>query len=105
VLLQAPLGSYLGWNVTASGFTKGKVCGLNGGYIPFAKTKAERLATKDPRPSIEERYPTHEAYVAAVKAAVAKAVAERFLLPDDADRLIAQAAAAAIPAQQPTQHQ
>jgi hypothetical protein len=91
VLRQAPLGTYLGWNVTARGFDKGRICTLNGGYIPFAKTKSERLGAGDPRPSLEERYGTHEAYVARVKEAAGKAVAERFLLPEDANRLIAQA--------------
>ena len=38
-LLQAPLGTYLGWNVTRSGFYKGRGCGFAGGFIPFAKTK------------------------------------------------------------------
>ena len=68
-LLAAPLGSYLGWNVTASGYRKGRVCGFAGGFIPFARTKAEREATSDPRPSLEERYGTHDAYVARVRAA------------------------------------
>ncbi len=45
VLRQAPLGTYLGWNVTAAGFNKGRICGLAGGYMPFAKTKAERQAS------------------------------------------------------------
>jgi Alpha/beta hydrolase domain len=96
VLHQAPLGTYVGWNVTAAGFYKGSICGLNGGYIPFAKTKAERMASDDPRPSLEERYATHDGYVAAVKAAAQKAVKQRFLLPEDADRLIAQAAASDV---------
>jgi hypothetical protein len=90
-LRQAPLGSYLGWNVTAGGFDKGKQCTLSGGYIPFAKTKAERLASGDPRLSLEERYGSHAGYVAAVRAAAEKAVSERFLLREDADQLIAQA--------------
>ncbi|HTX38829.1 MAG TPA: alpha/beta hydrolase domain-containing protein [Bryobacteraceae bacterium] len=93
VLRQVPLGTYLGWNVTAAGFDKGKICALNGGYVPFAKTRAERVAAGDPRPSLEERYGSHAAYVAAVKAAANKAVAERFLLRADADRLIAEAVA------------
>jgi Alpha/beta hydrolase domain len=91
VLRQVPLGTYVGWNVTASGFNQGKICGLNGGYIPFAKTKAERLVANDTRLSLEERYGTHEKYVALVKAAAAKAVADRFLFQEDADKLIAQA--------------
>jgi hypothetical protein len=96
VLRQVPLGTYLGWNVVSAGFDKGKVCTLNGGYVPFAKTKAERMAAGDPRPSLEERYVTHQAYVDAVKAAADKAVAERFLLRADADRLIAGAAASDV---------
>jgi hypothetical protein len=96
VLRQAPLGTYLSWNETAAGFYQGHTCGLNGGYIPFAKTKAERMQTGDPRLSIEERYGSHEAYVAAVKAAAEKLVGQRFLLREDADRLIAQAAASEV---------
>ena len=96
VLRQVPLGTYLGWNVTAAGFNQGKICGLNGGYIPFAKTKAERLASHDPRPSLEERYGTHDGYVARVKAAAAKAVEDRFLFQEDADKLAAQAAASDV---------
>ena len=91
VLLEAPLGTYTGWNPVARGFFKGQIQALGGGYIPFKKTKAERLAAGDPRPSLEERYATHEGYVAKVKAAAVRAVAERFLLQDDADRIVAQA--------------
>jgi Alpha/beta hydrolase domain len=50
VLLQAPLGTHLGWNVTASGFHKGKVCNYEGGWIPFAKTRAERLGQRRSAP-------------------------------------------------------
>ena len=96
VLHQAPLGTYLGWNVTASGYFKGTECGFAGGYVPFAKTKAERMAAGDPRPSLEERYGTHEKYVALVKTAAANLVKERFLLQADADRLIAQAEASNV---------
>jgi hypothetical protein len=96
VLRQVPLGTYLGWNVTAAGFDKGRICTLNGGYVPFAKTKTERLASGDPRPSLEERYGTHQAYVDAVKAAAEKAVTERFLLRADADRLIREASASDV---------
>ena len=93
MLRQAPLGTYLGWNVIAQGFDKGKICGLQGGFIPFAKTRAERTTSGDPRPSLEERYGTHKAYVDAVKKATDKAVVERFLLRADADRLVAEAEA------------
>jgi hypothetical protein len=91
VLLQAPLGTYLGWNVYRSGFFAGQGCGFQGGWIPFAKTKAERLANHDPRPSLEERYGTMEHYVAIVKRAADQAVRDRFLLPDDAERIVHEA--------------
>jgi hypothetical protein len=96
VLHQVPLGSYLGWNVTLNGFYKDRQSGFQGSFIPFSATKAERLATGDPRPSIEERYGTHEKYVALVRAAATKAVADRFLLQADADRLIQQAEASDV---------
>jgi hypothetical protein len=91
VLHQAPLGTYLGWNITATGFFKGQGRGFTGGFIPFAKTKSERLAKGDPRLSLEERYHNHAGYVAEVKKATQRLLAERFLLPEDVDRLIRQA--------------
>jgi hypothetical protein len=99
VLLGAPLGTYLGWNITAGGarpFHKDQICDYIGGMIPFAKTKAERLASGDPRLSLEERYGDHAGYVRAVTAAAAKAVAQGFLLQVDADALIAQATISAV---------
>ena len=96
VLLDAPLGTYLGWNVTASGFHKDKLCTYAGGMIPFARTRAERTANGDPRLSLEERYTDHAGYVAAVRKAAANAVAQRFLLPKDADALIAAAEASSV---------
>ena len=91
VLLEAPLGTYLGWNITAGGerpFHQGKLCSYAGGMIPFARTRAERMANNDPRLSLEERYGDHAGYVAAVKKATAQAVTTGFLLPADAEALI-----------------
>jgi hypothetical protein len=96
VLRDAPLGTYLGWNVVAGGFHKGKICNYAGGMIPFAETRAARLAAGDPRLSLEERYQSHDGYVEAVKRAAAKAVAEGFLLPADMGALEAQAAASDV---------
>ena len=96
-LLSAPLGTYTGWNVTTSGAYKGQLCGSSfgaspiGGFIPFAKTKAERMASGDPRLSLEERYTNHEGYVRAVKAAADALVRDGYLLTDDAASMLAQA--------------
>jgi hypothetical protein len=96
-LISAPLGTYIGWNITSAGFEQGRFCGNTGGYIPFAATKAERLAKGDPRPSLEERYPSRAAYVAKVKAQADTLVAQRYMLPADAARIVAEAQAAKIP--------
>lgn len=99
VLRDAPLGTYLGWNITAGGerpFHQSQLCAYAGGMIPFAKTKAERAANGDPRLSLEERYGDHAGYVAAVRKAVANAVAQGFLLPKDADALMAAAEASSV---------
>jgi hypothetical protein len=88
VLNDAPLGTYLGWNITAGTgdpgfdgrpFHAGQVCNYVGGMVPFAKTRAERLASKDPRLSLEERYGTHEGYVAAVRNAANSAACQGYL--------------------------
>jgi hypothetical protein len=91
VLHQAPLGTYLGWNLTAAGFFAGRGCGFAGGYVPFARTREERQAAGDPRPSIEERYGTLKGYACVVERAAKSAVAERFLLQADAERLVSEA--------------
>ena len=99
VLTDAPLGTYLGWNITAVGarpFHQGQICNYVGGMVPFAKTKAERLASGDPRLSLEERYVNHAGYVAAVQRAAANAVARGFLLQADADVLVAAAEASQV---------
>jgi len=90
-LREAPLGTYTGWNITAGGVHAGKICNYAGGFIPFRRTALERLAAGDPRLSLEERYVNHEGYVAAVRAAVDRAVAEGFLLPADGASLVTAA--------------
>jgi hypothetical protein len=91
VQLQVPLGTYLGWNEATSGFEAGGGCGFAGGFIPFARTRAERLASNDPRPSLEERYGNHDAFVAQVRQAIEKQKAAGWLLPRDAERVLKQA--------------
>jgi hypothetical protein len=95
-LRDAPLGTYLGWNITAAGFHKGQVCNYVGGYIPFALTQAERLANGDPRLSLQERYGNHAGYVAKVVEAANNAFSQGYLTAEDRDMLIQQAQASAV---------
>ena len=91
VFLETPIGVYTGWNLGRKDRFENGMCNLQGSFIPFAATKAERIATGDPRLSIEERYPTREAYLAAFRRAAEDLVAKRFLLPDDAALLVKRA--------------
>ena len=92
--VAAPTATITGWNVRAAGHREGDLCSLRGSYIPFAKTRAERQASGDPRLSFEERYEDNAGFVKAVEEAARKLVRERFLLREDADRYIEAAAAA-----------
>ena len=96
VLLQAPLGTYTSWNPVATGPLKGNEGNLAAGYIPFAMTKAARMTSGDPRRSVEERYGSQEGYNCAVRNAATHQIRKGFLLQQDADRLIAQAAASSV---------
>ena len=93
VEVRAPLGTNLGWNVRADGRREGNLCGLTGSFLPFAKTRAEREAAGDPRLSLEERYTDHQGYVDAVRRATEELMRERFLLAEDAERLVQSAEA------------
>jgi hypothetical protein len=77
-----PLGTYTGWNLYKA--VEADLCDRDGTYLPFAKTKAEREASGDPRLSLEERYGSKEAYVAKVRTAADALVRERLLLSGDA---------------------
>ena len=96
VLRDAPLGTYTGWNITSSGFYAGRLCSYAAGMIPFATTRAERLAHEDPRLSLEERYKDHAGYVQAVRTAADNAVKRGFLLPADAAALVAAAEGSSV---------
>ncbi len=87
MLTRAPLGSNTGWNLL-TGIRAGDLCRLSGSYIPFARSKAERLASGDPRRSLEERYKDHAGFVKAVAKAANELVRERFLLQQDAEAFV-----------------
>ena len=91
VHLQVPIGTYTGWNLFRAGRFEDGFCSLQGSFIPFARTHAERSATGDSRPALDERYPTHEAYVEAVHRAASDLVKQRLLLANDAAALVAEA--------------
>jgi len=59
-------------------------------------TKAERIATGDPRRSLEERYRNHDGYVRSIATAARVLQAKRLLLPEDVQRYIDEAQASSV---------
>jgi hypothetical protein len=86
--VAVPLGTYTGWNLRKVGFAEGDLLSMNGGFIPFARTRAEGEAKRDPRRSLEERYGDHEGYVQAVRRVVEQLMADGLLLAEDGARYV-----------------
>ncbi|MBI4641813.1 MAG: hypothetical protein HY731_14065 [Candidatus Tectomicrobia bacterium] len=86
--IEAPVATHTGWNPRAERFGGGDLAGVTGSYLPFPRTKSEREASDDPRPSLEERYRTQAGYVRAIARSVERLVADGFLLEEDADRYV-----------------
>jgi len=62
-----------------------------GSSIPFPATRAARAASHDPRPSIEERYPSRDLYLERVEQAADALVKNGYLIIDDVPRLVQRA--------------
>ncbi len=89
-----PLATYTGWNLRAAGIgAPDELYSMTGSFIPFARTKAGRMKTGDPRPSVEERYANKQAYLNKVQTAAGGLVKERYLLERDVPRVMERASA------------
>lgn len=89
VEVAVPTATFTGWNLRrAEVGAEMQLVNLMGSYIPFSKTKAERLKSGDPRPSIEERYGTFAEYRRRVAQKADEYVRTGYLLPEDAERLV-----------------
>jgi hypothetical protein len=82
--IQVPLASYTGWNLRSPKIgAPDQLYSMAGSWIPFPVNKAERRKRKDPRLSIEDRYPSKEDYLEKISAAAQQLVKDRFLLERD----------------------
>jgi len=94
--VAVPLATYTGWGLRAFPPGANEGCDAAGQKIDFAATKVERLATGDPRLSIEERYSNHDAYVSAVARAAFELRRQRLLLDEDTLAYILAAAESSV---------
>jgi hypothetical protein len=90
--IQVPLGTYTGWNqrVPSMGAAE-EMTAFIGSFFPFARTKAERLKSKDPRPSVEERYRSREDYLDKISACGQALADKGYLLEQDVPKLVERA--------------
>ena len=94
--VAVPIATTSGWALRAAAFGGPDGCESSGQWIPFAPTRAARIAAQDPRPSLEERYSSHDDYVGRVAHAAHELEERRFLLPEDVQRYIDAAQASNV---------
>jgi hypothetical protein len=88
-MLTAPLATFTGWNFRKpSQGSPDEIYSMIGSTFLLPRTKAERARTKDPRPSIEERYKGRADYVAKYEAATRALASQGFILESDVPSLI-----------------
>jgi alpha/beta hydrolase family protein len=80
--IAVPMATYTGWALR-SGPQANDGCESSGQFIPFAKTKAARVASGDPRLSAEERYSSLNDYAGRIANALQRLVDKRLLLCED----------------------
>jgi hypothetical protein len=90
--VAVPLATYAGWNLyNSQSGPDGVLANLHGAYIPFSFTRVEREQSKDPRPSIEERYQNREHYLGLVAKAAMDLIQQGYLLDHDLREILSQA--------------
>ena len=91
--IAVPLGTFTGWNYALPALPNlDYLAGLFGSFIPFARTAEERRSSGDQRLSIEERYPSEEAYSKQITQAAKGLVARRLMRAEDVNAALVQAA-------------
>ena len=90
--IAVPLATYTGWNLRAPAIgAPDELYSMVGSWIPFARNKADRERSGDPRRSMEERYANRAEYLQKVGAA-ARSLADRgYLLDRDVAPLVEHA--------------
>lgn len=92
--IRVPLATYTGWNLRSPLIgAPDELYSMVGSWIPFPRTIAERENRKDPRLSLEERYPSKRDYLEKITEAAQRLLKDGFLLDVDVPRIRERAAA------------
>jgi hypothetical protein len=96
--IVVPLGTHTGWNLRAEPYgAAGLLARLDGMFLAFPQTKAERIQSDDPRPSLEERYAGENDYLSQIARAAIQLHREGFLLAEDLIEITQRAATRTLP--------
>ncbi|MBW2622109.1 MAG: hypothetical protein JRD68_04330 [Deltaproteobacteria bacterium] len=92
--ITVPAATHMGWNLRAPEIgAPEQMLSLQGSSIFLAKSKFWRENSNDQRPSLEERYQNREEYLKKVRSETEKLVSERYLLAEDVELVVGNAAA------------
>ncbi|HIQ20947.1 MAG TPA: hypothetical protein EYH34_06900 [Planctomycetes bacterium] len=84
-----PVATYTGWNLRrGDAGAENELVSLQGSYIPFPVTRADREKTGDPRLSLEERYGTLAEYLSRLEAYCRQLHRDGYLLREDVERTL-----------------
>ena len=87
--VAVPVATFTGWNHrNPSTGAEAELTRLNGSYITFPRSAAERADSGDPRAAVQERFESFDDYRAKYRAAAEQLVAQRYLLEEDLSRLL-----------------
>ena len=89
--LLAPLATYTPWSVRRGAINPGELVDFYGTFIPFARDRAERERSGDPRASATERYGDRTRYAELVRRQAETLAQSGFLLAEDVPRVVEQA--------------
>jgi hypothetical protein len=91
--VQVPLATYTGWNLRSPYIgAPEEMFSMQGSFIPFFRTKAERELRRDPRPSLEERYSGRAQYLEKIEAAARGLAGHGYLLEADVSDIVEHSA-------------
>jgi len=90
--VAVPLATVMGWNLRHPDTGgPGQTHKTMGSTVPFAFTQQERQGAEDPRPSVEERYISRDAYLERVEITAQELISQGYMLEEDLPRVARQA--------------
>jgi len=91
--IQVPLATYTGWNLRTPDIgAPDELNSMQGSFIPFPRTRADRELHHDPRLSIQERYTSRADFLQKIEAAARELAAGGYLLADDIPHIVEHSA-------------